>query len=169
MNRSAVAAAAVCLCLILNACDTGGSAVATRDRETASPAPAAAPQALAETAPEADAPAAEAPRPAMTANRRETSQDKVARLFQTNGADFGARTEADYVRMVHAFVSSPPPGTEQVTRGNGDVIFYQAATNTFAVVDRHGAPRTMFKPRGGGAYWERQKAQAPDFGRRRGS
>jgi pyocin large subunit-like protein len=54
-----------------------------------------------------------------------------------------------------------------VERPNGDVLLYQASTNTFAVVSRDGAPRTLFKPRDGAAYWAEQKAAAPTFGRRR--
>ena len=49
----------------------------------------------------------------------------------------------------------------------GDTLLYQASTNTFAVVDRDGVPRTMFKPTTGAAYWAEQKERAPTFGQRR--
>lgn len=148
----------------LAACGNGGSAVETRDRAadgaeavlTSAAGPAEAAEAAAETA-----------KPVLTANRRETVDAKTARLFQTNGADFGAASPEDYLARVQAFTTRPPSGTERVERPNGDVLLYQASTNTFAVVSREGVAKTMFKPRDGAAYWAEQKAAAPDFGRRR--
>jgi pyocin large subunit-like protein len=46
-----------------------------------------------------------------------------------------------------------------MARSNGDALLYDAKTNTFAVVTKAGAPRTMFKPRDGAAYWEQQVAR----------
>lgn len=157
--------AAAALALALAACGNGGSAVETRDRAgdgaEAAPTPAAGPAA---EAVEADPEGAKA---VLTANRRETVDAKTARLFQTNGADFGAATAEDYLAKVQAFTTRPPSGTERVERPNGDVLLYQASTNTFAVVSREGVAKTMFKPRDGVAYWAEQKAAAPEFGRRR--
>ncbi|RZJ27515.1 MAG: S-type pyocin family protein, partial [Brevundimonas sp.] len=108
-------------------------------------------------------------RPVLTANRRETVDAKIARLFERNGADFGARSAQDYLDKVQAFTTRPPADAERVERPNGDVLLYQASTNTFAVVSRDGVPKTMFKPRDGAAYWSDQKAAAPTFGQRRSS
>lgn len=113
-----------------------------------------------------DAAAAATPGP-ITANRRETVDEKIRRLYERNGADFGSRSPEDFLAKITAFTSSPPVGTDRATRPNGDVLLYQAATNTFAVVDRQGTPRTMFKPDDGEAYWAEQKAAAPTFGQRR--
>ncbi len=149
----------------LTGCGNGGSAVETRDRaaegaEATSVAATGAPAAEGATTPEGI-------RPALTANRRETVDAKITRLFERNGADFGAATPQDYLARIQAFTARPPAGTDRVERPNGDVLLYQASTNTFAVVSRDGAPRTMFKPRDGAAYWAEQKAAAPNFGRRR--
>jgi filamentous hemagglutinin len=54
------------------------------------------------------------------------------------------------------FVSDPPPGTLTKTNTRGDMLFYDPATNTFAVKDRRGEPRTFFRPDDGRAYWDRQ-------------
>lgn len=147
--------------LALAGCDSGASAVETRDRVgtsevalTASEAPT-----VVETV--------EAPRTAVTANKRETVDAKVQRLFQRNGAAFGARSAEDYLAKVQAFVANPPRDADRATRPNGDVLYYQASTNTFVVVSRDGTPRTMFKPDDGAAYWAKQKAAAPTFGQRR--
>jgi hypothetical protein len=142
-------------------CDNGGSAVETRDRtgETAS--------LTGETVPTAspDFVGAEPERRPVTTSRRETVDAKVERLFQRNGAAFGARSSDDYLARMRAFVDTPPRGVETVRRPNGDVLYYEATTNTFAVAARDGTPRTMFKPDDGAAYWAEQKAGAPDFGR----
>ena len=148
---------------LLAGCGNGGSAVETRNR-----APEGAEAVLASTT-GTPAAAAEAgvqkAKPVLTANRRETVDAKIARLFERNGADFGATSAEDYLARVRAFTARPPAGTERVERPNGDVLLYQASTNTFAVVSRDGVAKTMFKPREGAAYWDEQKAAAPDFGR----
>ena len=160
------AAGAVALALLgLGGCGNGGSAVETRDR-----AGEGAEAVLVSTAgPAAQAAAAnrDESKPVLTANRRETVDAKVARLFERNGADFGAASAEDYLAKVQAFSTRPPAGTERAERPNGDVLLYHAATNTFAVVSRDGVAKTMFKPRDGATYWAEQKAAAPDFGRRR--
>lgn len=162
-NRDSVWLAAALLGLA--GCGNGGSAVETRDRadEGAEAVLTATPTAPAEASGNAGAEA----RPSLTANRRETVDAKITRLFERNGADFGAATAEDYLARVRAFTARPPAGTDRVERPNGDVLLYQASTNTFAVVSRDGVPKTMFKPRDGAAYWAEQKTAAPNFGRRR--
>jgi pyocin large subunit-like protein len=150
--------------LALAACDNGPSAVETRDR--AGEVAAVALTAAAAPAEAAEAPAAEAA-PVMTANRRESGDAKVQRLYERNGADFGARSPEDFLAKVKAFTASPPAGVDTAKRPNGDTLLYQASTNTFAVVARDGTPRTMFKPDDGPAYWAEQKERAPTFGQRR--
>lgn len=157
---------AVSAAFILTGCGNGDSAVETRDRS------AEAPQAVLTSAPLAEgetaAPAAEA-KPVLTATRRETVDAKTARLFERNGADFDAATPDAYLAKVEQFTRNPPSGTDRVERPNGDVLLYQASTNTFAVVSRDGVPKTMFKPRDGASYWAEQKERAPTFGQRRSS
>ncbi|MDP1914466.1 S-type pyocin family protein [Brevundimonas sp.] len=149
----------------LAGCGNGGSAVETRER-AAEGSEATLTAATGAPAEAGDAAPGKA-RPALTANRRETVDAKIARLFERNGADFGAATAQDYLTKVRAFTSRPPVGTDRAERPNGDVLLYQASTNTFAVVSRDGVPKTMFKPRDGAAYWAEQKDAAPNFGRRR--
>ena len=161
-NKSSVWLTVALLGLGLTGCGNGGSAVETRDRagEPVQTATAGVPTEVDEAAPEKA-------RPALTANRRETVDAKVTRLFERNGADFGATTAEDYLAKIRTFTSRPPAGTDRVERPNGDVLLYQVSTNTFAVVSRDGVPKTMFKPREGAAYWAEQKTAAPNFGQRR--
>ena len=100
----------------------------------------------------------------VTANRRETASVKIARLYERNGAAFGAKSADDYAARMKRFLDNPPAGVDTVKRPNGDTLYYQASTNTFAVVSRDGTPRTMFKPDDGPTYWAQQKERAPAFG-----
>ena len=156
------------LVLGLVACDNGGSAVETRERPQAiaavEQAPAAAtPQAVVQVQTPANAPAEAAI--VLTSNRSETAGAKAVRLFERNGADFGSTSAEDYLAKAKQFTKSPPADAEKISRPNGDVLIYQARTNTFAVVDKRGVVRTMFKPPNGADYWQRQKATAASIGR----
>jgi filamentous hemagglutinin len=62
----------------------------------------------------------------------------------------------EYEQGALRFLTHPPAGTLTKTRANGDTLFYDPATNTFAVKDRRGEPRTFFRPDSGRAYWDRQ-------------
>ncbi|MFN7129854.1 MAG: S-type pyocin family protein [Brevundimonas sp.] len=162
-QRAAMALAAAGLMMMgLAACDNA-SAVQTRDRTTE-----AAPIGLAMTATET-ADGSSAAKPVLTTGRRETVDAKIARLYDRNGADFGATSAEDYLDKVTAFTAKPPRDAETVKRPNGDTLIYQASTNTFAVAARDGTPRTMFKPTTGADYWAEQKSAAPTFGQRRQS
>jgi hypothetical protein len=105
---------------------------------------------------------ADAPRyhgkPIWAANRNHSSQDNADYQFKKNGADLGADSEDDFIAKAHAFVDHPPEGAQTLKRSNGDTLVYDAKTNVFAVVAKDGAPRTLFKPRDGAAYWDQQKA-----------
>ena len=160
MSFRIIIAGAVAL-LGLSACDNGPSAVETRER---TPDAAVAPATAAGPSRDPSTPAA---RTVLTANRRETVDAKIIRLYETNGADFGARSPEDFLAKVRAFTDHPPAGVDTAKRPNGDTLYYQASTNTFAVVARDGTPRTMFKPNDGPTYWAGQKDRAPTFGQRR--
>lgn len=165
MKTSMLILAAMAGAVALAGCGDGASAVETRDRA------ASAPDVLMTAAPAGSiaasaAASAETPGP-LTANRRETVDEKIQRLYERNGADFGARSPEDFLTKVNAFTRTPPADADRATRPNGDVLLYQASTNTFAVVAEDGTPRTMFKPDDGPTYWAEQKAAAPTFGQRR--
>jgi pyocin large subunit-like protein len=98
-------------------------------------------------------------KPMWAANRRHTAEENAQYQFSRDGADFGAGSVDDFVAKTHAFIDSPPAGVQTLTRSNGDRLLYDPKSNVFAVVSRDGAPRTMFKPREGQAYWDQQKAR----------
>jgi hypothetical protein len=171
--RTGAALAAGAVLLLAGGCDNGPSAVQTRDR--AGEAGAVLTAAALGGPAQAEAPGTEggggapAEKGAVTANRRETADAKITRLYARNGAAFGARSAEDYAARMKAFADNPPAGADTVKRPNGDTLYYQASTNTFAVIARDGTPRTMFKPDDGPTYWAQQKARAPNFGVQRTS
>ena len=166
MRAWTVGGAAVTVALMLAACGNGDSAVETRERTAGGEAMALTSTDL-PTSGEATPETPPAQKTALTANRRETVDAKIQRLYERNGDDFGARSPEEFLDKVTAFTSRPPAGVDTASRPNGDTLLYQASTNTFAVVARDGTARTMFKPDGGATYWAQQKAAAPTFGQRR--
>jgi pyocin large subunit-like protein len=98
-------------------------------------------------------------KPMWAANRKHSAEENADYQFNKNGKDFGATSEAQYVAKAHAFLDAPPSGVKRIARSNGDALLYDVKTNTFAVVTKTGAPRTMFKPRDGSAYWDQQVAR----------
>ncbi len=108
-------------------------------------------------------------KPMWASNRTRNGEENAQKQFERNGADFSAASLDDYVKKAHAFVDAPPKTVLTVSRRNGDVLFYDPKANVFAVADREGAPRTMFKPRDGATYWQEQKQRASDSSRRRDS
>lgn len=77
--------------------------------------------------------------------------------WQKHGSEFPEYHSAqEYIDGAHKFVSNPPAGTLRKSRGNGDRLFFDPKTGTFAVQAADGAPRTMFRPNNGMDYWSRQ-------------
>ena len=95
-------------------------------------------------------------------SRQRTAEESAQRQFDRNGADFGARSVEDYAAKARAFVSAPPKGAQTIQRNNGDVLYYDAKANVFAVADKDGVPKALFKPRDGQAYWTQQKQRLAD-------
>ena len=135
--------------LALVSCDGGASAVPARDHS-------AAPVLQQTVEVEPEAPRVDG-RPMWSSNAKYSTQENAAYHFERDGAEFGAAPVDAFVRTAHAVVNEPPEGALTLTRANGDRLVYDPAANIFAVATRDGAPRTMFKPDDGLAYWERQK------------
>src|ERR1700761_8390568 len=85
------------------------------------------------------------------------SQANAEEHWEKHGREFPElHSEQDYVSAANAFVHHPPPGALTKLDARGDMLFYQPSTDTFAVMDMRGEPRTFFKPDNGMAYWNRQ-------------
>jgi pyocin large subunit-like protein len=95
--------------------------------------------------------------PLWSSTPQMSARENAEHHWRKHGAEFPElKSAADYEAAAHAFVSHPPPGTLTKHESDGDTLFYNPASNTFAVRRRDGAPRTMFKPDNGMEYWNRQ-------------
>lgn len=168
MVKSKIVLLAACAALALTACDNGPSAVAPRQAAGTQMAESADGRGSdasfrsddgaredrrREPVPEVDG------KPMWSASRKYSAQESAQRAFDRNGRAFGADTLDEFVDKAHGFVSHPPKGTLTMTRNNGDRLLYDPKANVFAVASKAGAPRTMFKPDEGMAYWEEQKSR----------
>ncbi|WP_293898806.1 hypothetical protein [Phenylobacterium sp.] len=97
--------------------------------------------------------------PIWSASRKYSAQQNAEYAFKKNGEAFGADSLEAFVHKAHTFVAHPPKGTLTLTRKNGDTLFYDPKANVFAVATKEGAPRTMFHPDDGRAYWDEQKTR----------
>ena len=97
--------------------------------------------------------------PMWSENRAHSAKENAEYHFERAGADLGSKTLDDFLTKVHHFGDHPPAGTLKLTRSNGDRLLYDPKANLFAVFNREGAPRTVFKPNDGMAYWTEQKAR----------
>lgn len=154
---------------LLAGCDGGASAVPVRKAAVSPAASATAPEAATPRASEARVTGGgeRAGQARWSSNRRFTSEQNAQRAFKRNGAAFGVTTVDAFVAKAHVFVTRPPKGAQILTRANGDRLIYDPASNVFAVATREGAPRTMFKPDEGAAYWEKVKAREAEGGSRK--
>jgi len=148
--------AAGALALTLAACGQKQSAVPSGDHQASSGTAGSYSQASLGDQRDAPVPQVNG-KPMWAANRTHSAEENAQFQFAKNGGDFGAKSETDYVTKVHAFVDRPPVDAETLDRRNGDRLIYDAKDNTFAVISKSGAPRTMFKPRAGASYWNQQK------------
>lgn len=98
-------------------------------------------------------------RPMWTATSRLTAEENAERAFEQHGAELGVRDVDAYVARAHAFLKDPPADVLTITRTNGDKLYYAPGDNLFAVAREDGAPRTLFKPDEGMAYWREQQAR----------
>lgn len=96
-------------------------------------------------------------KPIWAANKKHSAQENADYHFSRDADAVDAKSEDEFIAKVHAFIDNPPKGVEVLTRSNGDKLMYDPKANLFAVADKDGAPRTLFKPRDGGAYWQQQK------------
>ena len=81
-------------------------------------------------------------------------------LWSGNARMVIAKTLDGFLTKAHAFVGDPPQSTLSLTRANGDTLMFDPASGLFAVARKDGAPRTVFKPDDGMAYWRAQQSQA---------
>ncbi len=79
-------------------------------------------------------------------NNKSSSQNALGH-WEKHGSEFPELENVkQYVEAAQSFMKTPPEGTLTRIRANGDIVRYHAETNTFGVMTKDGALRTMFKP-----------------------
>ena len=82
-----------------------------------------------------------------TSTKRHNSVENAFKHWRDHGREFPTlQNSKQYVEATRNFVNNPPPGTLAKIRANGDVLFYDPSSNTFAIINKGGIPRTMYKP-----------------------
>ncbi len=91
------------------------------------------------------------------------SHSQLKEHFSKHGAEFRARSAADYLALAVA-VRDAPVGEdviEAVRDADGVISRYQRSTGAFLAFDADGTIRTFFKPTDGERYFHRQLARHP--------
>ena len=104
-------------------------------------------------------------RPMWADSRRYSAQENAAYQFEQHGEELEARDLDDFLAKAHRFVNRPPRGAQTLTRANGDTLVYDGASGLFGVARADGAPRIVFKPDDGDAYWAAQLRENAAGGR----
>jgi filamentous hemagglutinin len=95
--------------------------------------------------------------PIWSESQSETSVENAFKHFKKHGNEFPEiQNSKQYVEEAKEFLNNPPKGTFTKIRSNGDILRYDPNSNTFGVQRADGAPKTMFKPKGGIEYWNTQ-------------
>ncbi len=88
------------------------------------------------------------------------NNDRFEEHYQKHVIDqqeFGDITREEYMTLAQALVDTPGPRVQTKQNSDGDTLYYDADTNSFAVVSPDGFIRTFFKPSAGQSYYDRQK------------
>ena len=94
---------------------------------------------------------------AWTPTEKLSEIDNMLNHYGDHAGDFSDISSVfEYVEATHAFINNPPEGVLAKIRENGDILLYHKDSNTFAVRDVNGVPRTMFKPKPRIKYWHAQ-------------
>jgi pyocin large subunit-like protein len=151
---------------LLAACDNGPSAVAGKQAAGTQMASAQAPARTDQAGDTAQVDHRHDPvklaadgKAMWSSSKKYSAEESAQHSFERNGEAFGAHDIDDFVSKAHAFVEHPPKSVQTIRRANGDTLFYDPKSNVFAVANKDGAPRTMFKPDDGKAYWDEQKSR----------
>ncbi len=87
------------------------------------------------------------PKKIWTSTKRNSSVQNAYRHWKDHGHEFPELLNSkQYVEATRDFINNHSSGTLTKIRLNGDVVFYDPVSNTFAVTNQKGLPRTMYKP-----------------------
>jgi len=81
-------------------------------------------------------------------------QDLYDEHYEKHGHEFGDISKEAYLKIANDLFNSDE--ALRKTESDGDLLFYDEASNTFGVLSEDGFIRTCFKPDDGIEYWNRQ-------------
>lgn len=98
------------------------------------------------------------PRDTWTRGRVEDQGENARQHAEKHGKEFNLSKD-EYIKFAQEFTDSPPEGTEIIVdpRTENKHLFHKAA-GVYGVADRHGTPRTVFKPKSR-RYWETKERE----------
>ncbi|MBR1375456.1 MAG: hypothetical protein IJ566_05185, partial [Cardiobacteriaceae bacterium] len=86
--------------------------------------------------------------------RKNSPSDNAAHHFAKHGSEFPQyKTPEEYVKGANNFVKNPPKGT-LIKKEGDDTIYYHPQSNTYAVTNKKGEVKSMYKPTRGKAYFD---------------
>jgi len=92
-----------------------------------------------------------------SSTRRKSSVENALGHWNKHKGEFPELQNAkQYAEQAKDFLTNPPQGALTKTNSLGDTLRYDPNTNTFGVLSNDSAPRTMFRPKDGMDYWNRQ-------------
>ncbi|WP_274655619.1 RHS repeat-associated core domain-containing protein [Paenibacillus humicola] len=84
----------------------------------------------------------------------------LAKHFNDHKAEFGYRTEQQYLAGARNFLEKKPTATTEAFTSEGGTYFrYDTATNEFGIINQYGGISTYFKPLDNMSYWQDQIAK----------
>ena len=82
--------------------------------------------------------------------------------YEKHGAEFGAASRQDYLRMAQKLRDAPAGGPIlEAVRRDGVVTRFDRQTGAFIAFNPNGVIRTFFRPNDGERYWRRQAEREP--------
>lgn len=85
------------------------------------------------------------------------SASKLTEHYQKHGAEFGAQSQDDYLRMAQALRDKPVGGDVlELVRDDGVTCRFDRSSGAFIAVNPDHTIRTFFKPNDGENYFRRQ-------------
>jgi WXG100 family type VII secretion target len=83
------------------------------------------------------------------------SSEKLVSHFAKHGPKMGFKSIDEYLGGARSLINQNQ-SVAKFVRQNGDTLYYNRATNEFAVMSQDGYLRTYFKPKQGAKYWDGQ-------------
>jgi hypothetical protein len=108
--------------------------------------------------------AAPAPSLAQPTTRQDigfASRQKLIEHYEKHGREFGAITQAEYLRQAQSLRDRAAGGEVlEIVRADGVITRFDRATGAFLAFNPNATIRTYFKPNDGEAYFRRQSKRA---------